>query len=154
MTATAENSGLTVRVAEVEECQALTALMLRSSAYGGRYRSMIENYPVTDTMIGNGEVWVAEQEGRIVAFYRLDIANADLDLMFVEDSEQGKGLGRQVFAHLKAFAASCGIEHVTIVAHPPAADFYRRLGAIDVGMSKAKSTDRWDRPILRLATAS
>ena len=154
MTITADHDGPILRRAELGDCQALTALMLRSRAYNGRYREMVENYPVTETMVGNGEVWLAEREQRIVAFYRLDIGNADLDLMFVDDSEQGKGIGRLIFAHLKSFAASCGIGHVTIVAHPPAADFYRRMGAVDVGVSRAKSANRWDRPILQLATTA
>ena len=153
MSTTAEHDGPILRRAEPGDCEALTALMLRSRAYHGRYRTMIENYPVTESMVGKGEVWLAEKDGRIVAFYRLDLASSELDLMFVDDREQGRGLGRLLFAHLKAFASSCGLEQVTIVAHPPAADFYRRLGAIDIGVSRAKTADRWDRPILRLATA-
>ena len=141
-----------IRMAQADDCDALTALMLRSTAYEGRYRRMIENYPVTPTMVERNEVWIAQQEGKIVAFYRLDIPNADLDLMFVDDDGQGSGIGRAIFEHMKTFAASRGLSEIQIVAHPPAADFYRRMGAIDVGVHKARDADSWDRPILRLAT--
>ena len=145
-----ETSGLSIRRARPEDCSALTALMLRSSAYGGRYRTMIENYPVTPAMVQKNEVWAAEHDGELVAFYRLDLANADLDLMFVDDSVRGTGIGRLIFQHMRDFAASSGLSAVQIVAHPPAADFYRRMGAVDVGVWTAKSADGWDRPILKL----
>ena len=144
---------LTIRPAGIGDCAALTALMLRSSAYGGRYRRIIENYPVTAAMVKGNEVWVAERNGDLVGFYRLDLANADLDLMFVDDSVRGEGIGCAIFRHMAEFAAKSGLDHVQIVAHPPAADFYRRMGSVDIGVSKAKSDDGWDRPILRLPIA-
>lgn len=144
---------LQIRRADNAECDRLTALMLRSNAYQGRYRRMIENYPVTEAMIAAGEVWAAELEGEIVGFYRLDAANADLDLMFVDDKAQGVSVGRSLIAHLRARAAELGLDDVRIVSHPPAADFYRRMGAVDVGTDHAQSPEHWDRPILKLATA-
>ena len=142
---------LSIRLATAEDCEALTALMLRSKAYEGQYRRMIENYPVAPAMVAKDEVWAVEKGGELVGFYRLDLENADLDLMFVDDAAQGGGLGRAIFDHMKAFAARSGLSQVRIVAHPPAADFYRRMGAADVGVSSAKTPDGWDRPILKLA---
>ena len=141
---------LHIREARAEDCEALTALMLRSRAYDGCYRRIIEKYPVTPEMTAKGEVWVFESGRSLLGFYRLDRQRADLDLMFVDDAVQGTGLGRAIFNHMKAFAAENGLREVEIVAHPPAADFYRRMGAVDIGTSKAKSPDGWDRPILRL----
>jgi len=115
---------------------------------------MIENYPVTAAMVERGEVWAVEQNGKIVAFYRLDVPNADLDLMFVADEAQGSGIGRATFEHMKAFAATQGLAEVKIVAHPPAVDFYRRMGAIDVGIQKAWDASGWDRPILRVSAGA
>jgi GNAT superfamily N-acetyltransferase len=149
-----EQRNVLIRPAKVQDCEALTDLMLRSSAYDGRYRRMIENYPVTPAMIGRNEVWTAELHRRIVGFYRLDVANADLDLMFVDDSVQGRGVGAALFEHMKSVARTSGLGQVQIVAHPPAADFYRRMGAVDVGVSKAPTTEGWDRPILKLAIES
>lgn len=140
---------LTIRQASEADREALTALMLRSEAYSGRYRSMIENYPVTSAMITRGETWIAAISGEIVGFYRLDVCNADLDLLFVDDRAQGAGVGRLIFEHMKSFAAHNGLREFRIVAHPPAAEFYRHMGAMVVGISKAKSADGWDRPILR-----
>ncbi len=141
------------RQATAADCAALTALMLRSRAYEGRYRSMIERYPVSPEMVRRGEVWICELRAEIVGFYRLNIAEADLDLMFVDNRAQGQGIGKKLFDHMKSFAASNGLSDVGIVAHPPAANFYRRMGANDAGVSKAKSPDGWDRPMLKLAVS-
>lgn len=143
-------NGVSARKARAEDCDALTAMMLRSSAYDGDYRHIVENYPVTRQMIAKGEVWVFESEGAILGFYRLNRAAADLDLMFVDDAVQGRGIGRAIFEHMKAFAAESGLNEIQIVAHPPAASFYRRMGALDVGISRAETAGGWDRPILKL----
>ena len=139
--------------ARAEDCDALTAMMLRSRAYDGHYRRIVENYPVTREMIAKDEVRVCECAGSIAGFYRLNREEADLDLMFVDDSAQGNGLGHAIFEHMKTFATESGLSEIQIVAHPPAADFYRRIGAIDVGVSEATSPGGWDRPILKLALA-
>ena len=141
-----------IRLARTDDCAGLTALMLRSRAYQGRYRRIIETYPVTPAMVTSKEVWVVEEAGEIVAFYRLDLRNADLDLMFVDDDAQGSGIGRTIFEHMKSFAARRGLGEIQIVAHPPAAEFYRRMGAVDVAIHKASDADGWDRPILKVAT--
>ena len=127
--------------------------MLRSKAYEGRYRTIIEAYPFTPAMLAERDAWVVEQGARITGFYSLNVQAADLDLMFVDDGAQGYGLGRRLFEHMRQRAAAAALDRITIVAHPPAADFYRRMGAVDVGVSKAKSAQGWDRPVLSLEVA-
>ena len=143
-----------IREAVAEDCHTLTDLMLRSSAYQGRYQAIVADYPVTRAMVERGGIFVAERAGKAVGFYRLDFANADLDLMFVADEVQGMGIGQALLDHMRSFAASQGLPTVTIVAHPPAADFYRRMGAVDTGISKSKRGNGWDRAILKIATLS
>ena len=141
---------IAIREASEGDCKALTELMLRSRAYQGRYHSIIADYPVTPAMAREGGLWLVKRDAMIVGFYRLDLANAELDLMFVDDAAQGSGIGKSLIAHLRNFAAKRGLAAVRIVSHPPSVDFYRRMGAVDVGISKAKSADGWDRPILEL----
>ena len=142
-----------IREARDADCDALTALMLRSRAYQGRYHAIIAAYPVTSEMVAAGGVWLVEESGSLAGFYRLDIASAELDLMFVDDAFQGGGIGRMLIEHARSLSASNGLHHIRIVSHPPAVDFYRRMGAVDVGTSKATSAGGWDRPILQLAVA-
>ena len=152
MDATQDNRPKSViRPAQESDCAALTELMMRSNAYEGRYRSIIANYPVTPAMVRTGETWVIEHEGEIAGFYRLDIAGAELDLMFVDDRRQGSGVGRMLFEHMLAVAAENGLTVVKIVSHPPTVEFYRRMGATEIGVSRAKQPDGWDRPVLQLA---
>ena len=65
-----------IRPACAADCATLTAMMLRSHAYQGRYQSMVATYPVTPEMIGDGGTWLIEREGRLAGFYRLDVEKA------------------------------------------------------------------------------
>lgn len=147
-------SEIAIRQALAEDRATLTALMLGSSAYQGRYRAMIENYPVTADMVDRGEVWIAESDGETLGFYRLDLAKSDLDLMFVADRAQGLGVGRLLFEHMKQFAARAGLPAIGIIAHPPAADFYRKMGAIETGVRKASGPQWWDRTTFSVRLAA
>jgi N-acetylglutamate synthase-like GNAT family acetyltransferase len=137
-----------LRRAIPDDCAVLTALMLRSKAYQGRYRSIIERYAITPEMLAQRNMLVAERNGQVVGFYSLDLTHADLDLMFVDDAAQGSGLGRKLFLHMADAAAAAGLKEVTIVAHPPAADFYRRMGAGDRGVAQGSVAAPWERPII------
>jgi cytochrome c oxidase subunit 2 len=55
-------------------------------------------------------------------------------------------------------AEFCGFQHahmgLDVVAHPPAEDFYRRLGAVRVGtVAPVPPKVTWERPELRFALA-
>ena len=128
-----------------EDIGTLTTLMLASRAYAGVYHAIIADYPVTPTLIEAGVTRVAESDVGITGFYRLDAANSELDVMFVADSVLSTGLGRVLFDDMIAPARVAGLRSVRIVAHPPAADFYRRMGARDIGMIAPAGRAKWDR---------
>ena len=143
---------LTIRGATAEDAPALTALMHASSAYAGEYARILEGYAVTPEQLGRDLVMLAEQEGRLLGFYSLITGDdPELDLMFVIDEEQGTGLGRTLFEHMKTEAAARGITTVTIVSHPPSTGFYERMGAVRVGERRASGRVSWTRAILELA---
>jgi hypothetical protein len=52
---------------------------------------------------------------------------------------------------MRGIARAHGVTSVKVVSHPPAADFYRRIGAIDVGYAYPMGRVTWVRPILQLA---
>ena len=141
---------ISYRPAAPFDAVALTALVLASHAYADRYRAIIESYPVTAELIASGISRMAEDACGLAGFYWLDVDKAELDLMFVADDRQGAGAGRRLFDDMVAQARAAGLPSVRIVAHPPTAGFYRRMGARDVGVVPPSGRIDWERPELRL----
>lgn len=137
-----------LRNATTGDSGTLTTLMLTSDAYPVADHAIIASYPMTSDLIETGVTRVAESDDAIVGFYRLDVANSDLDLMLVADFVQGTGLGRVLFDDMIAAARIAGLRSVGIFAHPPAADFYWRMGARGVGVIAPSGRAKWDRPEL------
>ncbi len=75
---------------------------------------------------------------------------AELDLFFVADDAQGRGVGDRLIAHMPAEARRRGLASVRVVSHPPALPFYLRMGARRTGTIPARPPKvRWERPELR-----
>jgi len=140
-----------LRAASVTDLPALNCLMQASSAYTGRYRSILEEYRITENQILTDHVVLAEQDGEVLGFYSL-IAHGEpeLDLFFVADDAQGQGLGARLFDHMQRQALRFGISAITIVSHPPSVGFYERMGAVRVGTKPPSGRVTWERPVLEL----
>ncbi|MFE9459667.1 GNAT family N-acetyltransferase [Streptomyces californicus] len=145
--------GVTVRRAVAGDAGRLTRVVRTSRAYEGPYASMVEGYRVGPDYIEAHRVFVAADDttDRILGFYALVLDPPELDLMFVADEAQGRGIGRLLAAHLRDEARGAGLTGVRIVSHPPAEGFYRGIGAEPVGTVRADPPAvRWDRPELLL----
>ncbi|NEB04769.1 GNAT family N-acetyltransferase [Streptomyces sp. SID13726] len=144
----------TIQPALAQDAERLTALIQASGAYRGTYASIISGYRVTPDYIARHRVFMAVDEtGRLLGFYALVLEPAELDLAFVADDVQRGGVGRLLVEHMLGQAGEAGLAEVRVVAHPPAEDFYRRLGAERVGTvppSPPKVT--WERPELSFRT--
>lgn len=141
-----------IRRASAHDTAAMTALMQASSAYHGQYQSILEGYKLTSSQIERDWVYLAEGPTKLLGFYSLiaDAREPELDLLFVSDSAQRLGIGSALLLHLKQLAASAGIPTIRIVSHPPAVDFYLRMGAKIVGTSPPQGRVTWERPVLTL----
>jgi GNAT superfamily N-acetyltransferase len=139
--------------ATVSDDAVLTQLMHQSSAYAERYRSILEGYAVSREQITSDHVYLAEQDGDVLGFYSLTAGapKPDLDLLFVADAAQGKGIGARLFLHMKDLARSLGYAEVIIVSHPPAEGFYRRMGATRIGTCAPSGKVSWERSVLSLS---
>lgn len=144
-----------IRRATEQDAEGLTALVQESSAYQGQYATVISGYRVTPDYIDRHQVFAAVgTTGRLLGFYALVVESAELDLAFVSDDAQGMGVGRLLVEHMIDRAGRAGLTQVRVVSHPPAEQFYRRLGAEPVGTvppSPPKVT--WARPELRFSVA-
>ncbi|MET9859495.1 GNAT family N-acetyltransferase [Streptomyces smyrnaeus] len=145
---------MTIRRAVASDAERLTTLIQDSSAYRGEYASIISGYRVTADYIARHRVFVAvDTVGRLLGFYALVVEPPELDLAFVADSAQGTGIGRLLIEHMIGQARQVGLTDVRVVSHPPAEEFYRRLGAERVGtIAPSPPKVAWERPELRFTT--
>ncbi len=125
--------------------------MRGSSAYEGEYASAVAGYRVGADYIEAHRAFVAvgadEPVGRILGFYSLVLAPPELDLLFVADEVQGRGIGRLLVAHMKSEARAAGLDRLKVVSHVPAEGFYHRVGAVRTGTAFANPPAvPWDRP--------
>ncbi|WP_086839792.1 GNAT family N-acetyltransferase [Amycolatopsis kentuckyensis] len=137
-----------IRRATPDQAPALTALMHASSAYQGEYASILDGYAITPGYVEANPTFTAIGDGEILGFYAL--LEAELDMLFVADSAQGRGIGSRLIAHMLAEARGRGLGSVRVVSHPPALAFYVRMGARRTGTIPARPPKvGWDRPELR-----
>ncbi|MFD7296712.1 GNAT family N-acetyltransferase [Streptomyces sp. BH097] len=141
---------VTVRRATARDARRLTRLVRGSSAYRDPYASMVAGYRVGPDYIEAHHVYVAVDpaDERVLGFYALLAEPPELDLMFVADEAQGRGIGRLLVDHMRERALAAGLDHVRVVAHPPAEGFYRGMGAHRTGTVPARPPVAWDRPEL------
>jgi GNAT superfamily N-acetyltransferase len=146
-----------VRRAVARDAKRLSRLVTRSRAYEGPYAPMVEGFRVGPDYIETHQVFTAADTatGQVLGFYSLILSPPELDLMFVGDEAQGRGIGRLLVEHLLVQARLAGLTGVRIVSHPPAEDFYRTMGARRTGTVRANPPAvMWDRPELLLSTGS
>ncbi|MEV5955232.1 GNAT family N-acetyltransferase [Streptomyces sp. NPDC051987] len=150
---------ITIRRAVARDAKRLTRLVRGSGAYEGKYAAAVAGYRVGPDYIEAHRVFVAvgpdEQGGRVLGFYSLVLAPPELDLLFVADDVQGRGIGRLLVAHMRSEARAAGLDRVMVVSHLPAEDFYHRVGAVRTGTARANPPAvPWDRPEFEIHTSS
>jgi N-acetylglutamate synthase-like GNAT family acetyltransferase len=91
---------------------------------------------VTPEMVATSSVMVAEINGRVTGVAQLIVRDsvAELDKLFVEPGTLRSGIGRTLLDWARAEAYGAGATALLVQADPYAADFYRRCGAVDVGL--------------------
>ncbi|GAA4034964.1 GNAT family N-acetyltransferase [Allokutzneria multivorans] len=135
---------LRIRPARAADAEAITELVHASSAYQGRYESILDGYAVTGAQVESTVTFLAEDGGgRVLGCYSLvpggsNPGGAELDLLFVADEAQGGGLGARLVRHMLERAGELGLASVRVVSHPPAEGFYLRTGARRVGTVRPK----------------
>ncbi len=150
---------ITIRRAVARDAKRLTRLVRGSGAYAGKYAAAVAGYRVGPDYIEAHRTFVAvgadENGGRILGFYSLVLAPPELDLLFVADEAQGRGLGRLLVAHMSSEARAAGLDRVEVVSHVPSQDFYHRVGAVRTGTALANPPAvPWDRPTFEFRISS
>ena len=143
-----------IRRAVPEDTPTLQAMMAGSNGYERpAARAMIFGFAAGWSVPEAAhEIWLAQTLHAVVGFYALIPHDDDreLDLFFTANDSQGTGLGRRLFYHMADRARALGAGRVVISSNPEAADFYRRMGAVDIGVSPPGDGISWERPKLEL----
>jgi GNAT superfamily N-acetyltransferase len=131
---------LALRSARPEEGPALTELCLRSKAVWGYDDAFMQacrkELTLTPAAIMASQVQVAELDGRLAGIAEVKSGGdtAQLQKLFVEPAMLRTGTGRKLLDWAKATARAAGARALVIEADPDAAEFYRRMGAVDDGL--------------------
>jgi GNAT superfamily N-acetyltransferase len=134
---------LLIRLARPEEREALEALQWRASLANENDRPHLEAHPdaihLPLDQILNGEVFVAELDGRTVGFSAIlaEEGHLELDGLFVEPDMWRRGIGAALVSAATHEARRCGLA-LMVIANPHALDFYQRCGFIHEGMVQTR----------------
>jgi GNAT superfamily N-acetyltransferase len=121
--------GLVIRLAQADEREELEALQRRASLALTEYREQLEANPdaihLPPAQVANGQVLVAELDGRLAGFAAL--VGGELDGLFVEPDLWRRGIGAALLNEATHEARRKGLA-LTVIANPSARDFYKRCG--------------------------
>ena len=135
------NNPFNVRLAKPEEAGALTDLAHESKRHWGYPENWISHWKealtITPEYIAANQVFVAEDEERIIGFYALVVSGdrAELDHMWVSPDHLGTGVGKALFVHAMRAAKGQSLSEVEILSDPNAEGFYQKMGAYRTGES-------------------
>ena len=129
---------IALRAARSDEAEALTALCLRSKAVWGYDAAFMEACRAELTLAPadlTDNLRVAQIDGAVVGLAEISVEGqtAELEKLFVEPGLLYGGVGRRLFVWATQAARAQGATRMDIAADPGAADFYRRMGAVDAG---------------------
>jgi GNAT superfamily N-acetyltransferase len=122
-----------------EEAGELSRIALAAKRHWGYPERWIEIWTPQLTFTPNyfetNEGWVAEVDGKPVAFYTLMENNAIVwvENLWVLPEFMGKGVGRKLFQHAVSIARQHGCKVLRLEADPNAAGFYEKMGMRKVG---------------------
>jgi GNAT superfamily N-acetyltransferase len=121
--------GLTIRLAQPDEREELEALQRRASLALAEYREQLEANPeaihLPPAQVANGQVLVAELDGRIAGFAA--VVGGELDGLFVEPDLWRRGIGAALVDEATHEARRKGLA-LTVIASPSAREFYESCG--------------------------
>lgn len=120
---------LSIRLAEPDEREELEELQRRASLALADYRDQLLAHPdaihLPPAQVANGQVLVAELDGRVAGFAA--VVGGELDGLFVEPELWRRGIGAALVDAATHQARHKGLA-LTVIANPNARDFYESRG--------------------------
>ncbi|MEH6546942.1 MAG: GNAT family N-acetyltransferase [Sneathiella sp.] len=131
----------------------LTILALDSKAFWGYSEAFIQSckaaLTITDEMIERLHSGTIREGNAFVGFYFLseEEGYAELQLLYISPLAMGKGFGRALFKSAMKKAILLGFNTMRIEADPNAADFYKRMGAKQIGWCRSEVEETRELPL-------
>jgi GNAT superfamily N-acetyltransferase len=134
-----------IRPPTIDELPALGDLCMRSKAVWGYDDKFMEacraelSFDPLDLQMT--VIAVAEECSNLIGVAQVRVADRQADLLklFVEPGRLRSGIGKLLLAWAAGVARNMGATRLFIEADPDAAPFYRRMGAVDVGLAPSGS---------------
>ncbi len=146
----------TIRRAHPAEAGVLSALALRSKAHWGYDADFLaacrEDLTLSADDIASSSVYVFDGVDAPLGYCRLVVQDdgvAELDALFVEPAAMGQGVGRSLWQHAVATAATLGCSELVWQSDPQAEGFYLAMGARRAGESESTVTPGRILPLMR-----
>ncbi|MEJ8546313.1 GNAT family N-acetyltransferase [Brevibacillus borstelensis] len=149
-----------IRSPRVEETPALSDLAFRSKAYWGYDAEFMEacrqELMIHPEFLQTCHVYLAEEAGKILGFYRLSIGEKEalLEDLFVDPAAIGRQVGKSLWNHLLDTARELKIDHFLIHSDPYAEGFYAKMGAIRIGGIPSTVIPGRQLPLMKMQVAS
>ena len=83
-------------------------------------------------LVAAGGALVAQENGRMLGYAILDLDSGEIDAVFVDPGQQGRGVARRLLAALETMAVARGIGRLFLSASLNAVPFYQRAGFISL----------------------
>lgn len=94
-------------------------------------------HTVTRMLRTTSRAWIAEEDGRAVAFSMADADEGTVFAMFVRPEYEGRGLGRALMRHAERWLFDCGWSEIWLLTGSDpalrAVGFYLHLGWVPAG---------------------
>jgi GNAT superfamily N-acetyltransferase len=147
---------LQLRNARADEIAELTKLCLRSKAVWGYDAAFMaacrDELTIRPSDLERSWLQVAISGNDIVGLAQVSVNGGDADLvkLFIDPGVLRTGAGRILFDWAAREARARGAKRLWIAADPDAAEFYRRMGAVDNGVVPSGSIPGRVLPRLKL----
>ncbi|MEH6527221.1 MAG: GNAT family N-acetyltransferase [Sneathiella sp.] len=131
----------------------LTILALDSKAFWGYSEDFIQScktaLTITDEMIERLHSGSIRGDNAFAGFYFLSEEEdyAELQLLYISPLAMGKGFGRLLFNSAVKKAILLGFNAMRIEADPNATDFYKRMGAKQIGWCRSEVEETRELPL-------
>jgi N-acetylglutamate synthase-like GNAT family acetyltransferase len=128
-----------IRRATPVESEQLTALAHAAKRHWNYSQEWIDYWvsdlTLTPEFIADNEVFVAIANDAIVGCCALVMSEglAELEHMWIDPEQMGKGVGRALFEYASRLARELGFRELELSADPNAEPFYARMGAQRIG---------------------
>src|ERR1043166_205185 len=130
--------------ATADHAEALTRLAHAAKGHWGYPAEWIDHWKtdltITAEFIAANEVFIATIENEIAGCCALVTAHglAELEHMWIDPKQMGKGVGRALFEQATQRASALGFTELELSADPHAEGFYERMGAQRIGEMAAE----------------